>query len=62
MVHEPTLGWEQLIRSRLHVHRLPGGHSSIMKAPLVGELGAALQVELDRAVSVPTGAAVSAVY
>jgi len=49
LVHEPTLGWEQLIQGGLHIHRLPGGHSSIMKAPLVTELAAALQAELDRA-------------
>ncbi len=49
MVREPTLGWEQLIHGGLHIHRLPGGHSSIMKAPLVAELAAMLQAELDRA-------------
>ena len=48
-VHEPTLGWEQLVQGGLHVHRLPGGHSSIMKAPLLAELAATLQSELDRA-------------
>ena len=48
-VHEPTLGWEQLVQGGLQVHRLPGGHSSIMKAPLVAELAARLQSELDRA-------------
>ncbi len=49
LVHEPTLGWERLVRGGLRLHRLPGGHSSIMKAPLVKQLAAELQGELDRA-------------
>ncbi len=60
-VHEPTLGWEQLVQGGLHVHRLPGGHSSIMKAPLVAELAATLQSELDRATGAPGAARQAAV-
>ena len=56
MVHEPSLGWEQLVQGGLHVHRLPGGHSSIMQAPLVAELAAMFQAELDRATEVPRSA------
>jgi thioesterase domain-containing protein/acyl carrier protein len=61
MVHEPTLGWEQLVQGGLHVHRLPGGHSSIMKAPLVAELAATLQSELDRATAALSAARRAAV-
>jgi len=46
IVREPTLGWGQLVRGGLNIRRLPGGHSSIMKAPLVIELAAAHQAEL----------------
>ena len=49
MTREPSLGWEQLVRGGLDIHRLPGAHSSIMKEPLVAELAAMLQAEIDRA-------------
>ncbi|HMA88228.1 MAG TPA: non-ribosomal peptide synthetase, partial [Burkholderiales bacterium] len=48
VVRGPALGWDELVRGGVHAHRLPGGHSSIMKPPLVTELAAVLQAELDR--------------
>ena len=44
---EPALGWQRVGVGQLHIHRLPGSHTTLFKRPVVVQLARKLQACLD---------------